>query len=784
MKQAFPSELPVIALRHPVILPAMILPMFVGEDRERLAMEAARLCGGYLLLTGCWDGAAELHGKDASAAGPPPFGCVALLLRSTELEDGRLKVLVQGIAKARILEITRTEPHRRARIEPVVEEEPPVDQELVQLMEQVRHAARKLFLIRGISSGDAGAILEGVRSPGRLADLIAMNLDPEGGVCREFTAHGDPVRRLHQVHELLRRELDRMEVRVEIELEAENALRRRHKERYLREQLRAIRRELGEWNEEGDAVLLREKIDEAGMPEAARREALRQLQRLEQMPPDAAESAVVRTYLDWLTEMPWNKVTPDRLDLREASRVLDEDHYDMERVKERILDFLGVCKLKRSVRGPILCLVGPPGVGKTSLGRSIARAMGRRFVRMSLGGIRDEAEIRGHRRTYLGALPGRIIEGIRNAGTRNPVFMLDEIDKVGRDFRGDPAAALLEVLDPEQNRNFSDHYLNVSFDLSSVLFITTANAADSIPAALLDRLEVIHLTGYTEREKIVIAEKFLLPRQLSAHGLSREVLAVHSSTLAEIVRRYTRESGVRQLEREIASLCRKVARRMAEGASPPFRVTRRALKGYLGPPPFAESEVRKDNPPGVALGLAWTPHGGEVLTVEASVMPGKGELILTGHMGEVMKESARAALSYVRSRSESLAIPSDFYTNQDVHLHVPAGAIPKDGPSAGLAMAVALVSALSRRPVRAGVAMTGEISLLGDVLPVGGLKEKVLAALRHQIREVIVPAGNEADVRELPAYVKRRLKATPVQHLGQVLGSVLGSTISGEGGDV
>ncbi|QCQ21796.1 endopeptidase La [Desulfoglaeba alkanexedens] len=784
MKQAFPSELPVIALRHPVILPAMILPMFVGEDRERLAMEAARLCGGYLLLTGCWDGAAELHGKDASAAGPPPFGCVALLLRSTELEDGRLKVLVQGIAKARILEITKTEPHRRARIEPVVEEEPPVDQELVQLMEQVRHAARRLFLIRGISSGDAGAILEGVRSPGRLADLIAMNLDPEGGVCREFTAPGDPVRRLHQVHELLRRELDRMEVRVEIELEAENALRRRHKERYLREQLRAIRRELGEWNEEGDAVLLREKIDEAGMPEAARREAIRQLQRLEQMPPDAAESAVVRTYLDWLTEMPWNKVTPDRLDLKEASRVLDEDHYDMERVKERILDFLGVCKLKRSVRGPILCLVGPPGVGKTSLGRSIARAMGRRFVRMSLGGIRDEAEIRGHRRTYLGALPGRIIEGIRNAGTRNPVFMLDEIDKVGRDFRGDPAAALLEVLDPEQNRNFSDHYLNVAFDLSSVLFITTANAADSIPAALLDRLEVIHLTGYTEREKIVIAEKFLLPRQLSAHGLSREVLAVHSRTLAEIVRRYTQESGVRQLEREIASLCRKVARRMAEGASPPFRVTRRALKGYLGPPPFAESEVRKDNPPGVALGLAWTPHGGEVLTVEASVMPGKGELILTGHMGEVMKESARAALSYVRSRSESLAIPSDFYTNQDVHLHVPAGAIPKDGPSAGLAMAVALVSALSQRPVRAGVAMTGEISLLGDVLPVGGLKEKVLAALRHQIREVIVPAGNEADVRELPAYLKRRLKAIPVQHLGQVFGSVLGSTISGERGDV
>ncbi|SMC21546.1 ATP-dependent Lon protease [Desulfacinum hydrothermale DSM 13146] len=763
----WPEDLPLLPLRHMMLFPTMILPMFISDGMERAAVEQAQSLGNYLFLATCPATGSCLTSDEAVAEGT--LGCVALILNSSPLGDGRLKILVQGIAKGRVRQVLRTAPSVLVRVEPLVEIEERPDAATLELMQRARAMGIKLFMLRGMNSADADAVVQGAGTPGRLADLLAFNLHLNPQQCCDLMALPDPVTRLHRVMALLDEELQKAEVKVEIESEAQNALVRRQRERYLREQLAAIRRELGEWDEEREIAQYRDKIEAAHMPPEAHREALRELDRLAMMQADAAEAAVVRTYLDWLLAMPWNRSTADRLDLKQAAAVLDADHHNMEKVKERILDFLGMCSLKGRVKGAILCLVGPPGVGKTSLGRSIAKAMDRRFVRISLGGIRDEAEIRGHRRTYLGALPGRIIQGLRTAGTNNPVFMLDEIDKIGTEARGDPAAALLEVLDPEQNSTFSDHYLNVPFDLSRVLFIATANSLERVPPALVDRMEVLYLSGYTEKEKMTIASDYLLPRQIQESGLEPHQLELSGPALMEIVRSYTRESGVRQLERTLATLCRKVARRLAEGGTPPFRITRPHLTQLLGPPQAKNPATAEPAVPGLAMALAWTPHGGEVLRVETAIMPGKGELILTGHLGQVMKESARAALTFIRTRHRALGLEPDFHEKTDIHIHVPAGAIPKDGPSAGMALCLSLVSALLQKPLPPAVAMTGEISLLGDVLAVGGFREKALAAARNNVKQVLIPRNNLSDVRELPSHIQRKVTFVAVDHLDQAL---------------
>jgi ATP-dependent Lon protease len=578
----------------------------------------------------------------------------------------------------------------------------------------------------------------------------------------------DPVQRLKELVPLLSREIQVLELTQKIQEQARQELDKAQREFILRQQLREIQKELGE-TPEAEIEELRQKIEEAGMPEEVKEVALRELDRLSKMHPAAAEYTVSRTYIDWLISLPWNKVTEDNLDIAHAKKVLDEDHYDLDDVKERLLEFLAVRKLKQDTKGPILCFVGPPGVGKTSLGQSIARALGRKFVRISLGGVRDEAEIRGHRRTYVGALPGRIIQGLRQAGTKNPVFMLDEVDKLGFDFRGDPAAALLEVLDPEQNHSFVDHYLDVPFDLSQVLFICTANITDTIPPALLDRMEVIRIPGYSHEEKLQIAKRYLVPRNLKEHGLTEDHVEFTDEALSVIIKQYTREAGVRNLSREIANICRKVARRVAEGNTEKVVVTPENVAEFLGPPKFLEEIAERKPQVGVATGLAWTPFGGSVLFVETTKMPGKGSLIITGHLGEIMKESAQAALSYVRSRSEQLGIPEDFFSKHDIHIHVPAGAIPKDGPSAGITMATALASLATNRPVRHDVAMTGEITLTGRILPVGGIKEKVLAAKEAGITEIILPAQNEKDLVEIPEHIRNALRFHFVENMDEVL---------------
>jgi len=564
-------------------------------------------------------------------------------------------------------------------------------------------------------------------------------------------------------------------VQAKIQSEAKEEMTKTQREYFLREQLMAIRRELGEIDEKSEELAeLRKKVRKARMPKEAEKETLKQIQRLESMHPEASEASMVRTYIDWLVEVPWSKSTKDKLDVRRAQKILDEDHYDLEKVKERIVEYIAVRKLNPSAKGPILCFIGPPGVGKTSLGRSVARTIGKKFIRISLGGVRDEAEIRGHRRTYIGALPGRIIQGLKRAGSNNPVFMMDEVDKIGADFRGDPAAALLEVLDPEQNNTFTDHYLDLPFDLSKVLFILTANASDSIPSALFDRLEVIQLSGYTSEEKKAIAKKYLIPRQLKEHGLSEKVLKISDATLIRIISDYTQEAGLRELERQIGAICRKTARRIAEGEKGTFKITSANIKHYLGIQKYETDLEQEESQVGVVTGLAWTPFGGEILRVEASIMKGSGKLTLTGLMGEVMKESAQAALSYARSRAEELGIDPDVFEEKDIHIHVPAGAIPKDGPSAGITLTTALVSALMHKPVNKDVVMTGEITLRGRILSIGGIKEKALAALRAGIYTVIIPEQNLMDLEEIPANIRRQLDFKPVRHMDEVLDIAIG----------
>ena len=765
-----PPDLPMLAVRDVVVFPNMVLPLFVGRETSVLAIEAALAQDRLIFLA---------TQKDQSVENPDPadiysVGTVSLILRMLKLPDGRLKILVQGKAKAMVQEYLKERPYFQVAMEVLPEATiAEISPEAEALMRNAREMSEKILTLKGIMSPDLLAILESIEDPGHLADLVAANLRLKIEEAQMVLEEMDPIRSLIKVNDFLRKEMEVSAIQAKIQNQAREEMDRTQREYFLREQLRAIKKELGDLDETTKEMEeYRLKIAQARMPKQAEEDALKQLSRLEQMHPDAAEASIVRTYLDWLVSLPWSKSTRDKLEVKEAKIILDEDHFNLEKVKDRILEYLSVRKLNKKMKGPILCFVGPPGVGKTSLGQSIARAMGRKFVRISLGGMRDEAEIRGHRRTYIGALPGRIIQGIKNAGSNNPVFILDEVDKIGMDFRGDPAAALLEVLDPEQNHSFSDHYLNVAFDLSRVMFITTAYLVDPIPSALRDRMEVIRLAGYTEEEKLQIVLRHLLPRQLTENGLRPQDFKITHEVIKQVIMYYTLEAGLRNLEREIGSLCRKVARRIAEGEKGPFAVTRGNLHLYLGPPRFLpDGEV--ENEVGVATGLAWTQVGGETLAVEASLMKGKGQLTLTGQLGDVMKESGQAALSYARARADRLNLAPDFYEKLDIHIHVPAGATPKDGPSAGVTMACALVSALTQIPVRRDVAMTGEITLRGKVLPIGGLKEKAIAALRARVKTVIIPAANKKDLVEIPKNVKRRLKFVAVADMDEVLNEAL-----------
>ena len=764
---SLPETLPLLPIRDVVVFPYMVLPLFVSREKSIKSLEEALSRDRLIFLVA----QKKLSEEDPSPKDLYKVGTVAVVMKMLKLPDGKVKILVQGLSKASVRETVQTAPYLLVKVEnikdPFVTE---ITLETEALMRNVREQLERIVSYGKILSPDMMFILESVDDPGRLADLVASNLDLTVEKAQEILEILDPLERLKALNELLGKEVQVLTMQAKIQSQAKDEITKTQREYYLREQMRAIRSELGEGDERSDEFkTLQHKVKKAKMPKEVEKEARRELERLEQMHPDAAEASMVRTYLDWLIDMPWSKTTTDSLDLHKAKEVLDEDHYDLEKVKERILEYLSVRKLKKKMKGPILCFIGPPGVGKTSLGRSIARALGRKFVRISLGGIRDEAEIRGHRRTYVGALPGRIIQFIKQAGSNNPVFMMDEVDKIGIDFRGDPASALLEVLDPEQNNAFSDHYLNVPFDLSRVMFITTGNLTDPIPSALRDRMEVIYLPGYTDLEKLKIARTFLLPRQTEENGISSKTLEISDKAILEIISQYTQEAGLRNLERELASICRKVARKVAEGKKEKTKISTKNLHQFLGPPPYLPDEEEKRNEVGLVTGLAWTETGGEILHVEASTTPGKGSLILTGHLGDVMKESAQAALTYARSKGKSYRISPNTLNNKEIHIHVPAGAIPKDGPSAGITMAVAIFSTLTGIPVRKDVAMTGEITLRGRVLPVGGLKEKALAALRNKIKDVIIPYLNKKDLIDLPPYVRKKINFISVKHMDEVL---------------
>jgi ATP-dependent Lon protease len=766
-----PDNLPVLPVRDIVVFPYMIIPLFVGREISIKAIEQALAENRMILL---------LSQRDLNIENPEitdlyDVGTVGMIMRMLKLPDGRVKILVQGLSKARVKGFTQTAPFITADIEKLSEVKPPA----LTIEEEAQIRTVKEQLDKAVSYGktilpDIMVVIENLDDPGRLADLVASNLGLKTDLAQEILEISDPITRLKRVSDILSREIELLIVQQKIQSEARGEIDKTQREYFLREQLKAIQKELGDIDERAEEVReFKKKIEDAKMPEKVMKEAEKQLKRLEKMHPDSAEAATIRTYLDWLVELPWAKSTKDNLDIKAAKKVLNDDHYDLEKVKERILEYLSVRKIKEKMKGPILCFIGPPGVGKTSLGRSIARSLGREFVRMSLGGVRDEAEIRGHRRTYVGALPGRIIQGIKQAGTNNPVFMLDEIDKIGMDFRGDPSSALLEVLDPEQNFAFADHYLSVPFDLTNVMFITTGNLADTIPSPLRDRMEIIYLSGYTTEEKLGIAKKYLLPKQLDEHGLTTRILTITDTALNLLISQYTREAGVRNLEREIANLCRKVAKRIAEGREKNFMISVKNLQSFLGVPKFLPEEEMEHDEVGVSTGLAWTEAGGDIIYIEATTMKGRGSLTLTGQLGDVMKESAQAALSYVRSKAKSLGIKDDVFSKTDIHIHVPAGAIPKDGPSAGITIATAVASVFTGRPVNKNIAMTGEVTLRGRVLPIGGLKEKTLAAKRMGIRKLILPKRNRKDLEDIPKYIKKDMEFIFADSMEQVLKAAL-----------
>ncbi len=769
-----PDRLPLLPIRDIVVFPYMILPLFVGRDLSVKAIESA-LAGNRLIMLAAQR---SLDIEHPTPADIYSVGTVGMVMRMLKLPDDRIKILVQGLAKARIEEFVRTEPYFEVRLAQIPETTVPGRAlEGEALMRTVKEQLERLVSLGKILMPDVMVMIETLQDPGRLADMTVSNLGLKVDAAQGVLEILDPVARLHRAGELLGAEIEVLSMQQKIQADAKGEMDKTQREYFLREQLKAIQKELGEMDERAEEVAeFRKNITAATMPEKVLKEAEKQLKRLEKMHPDTAEAATVRTYLEWMVELPWSKKTNDTLDIKAAATVLNEDHYDLEKVKERILEYLAVRKMKEKMKGPILCFVGPPGVGKTSLGKSIARALGREFVRISLGGIRDEAEIRGHRRTYVGALPGRIIQGIKQAGTRNPVFMMDEVDKVGADFRGDPSAALLEVLDPEQNTAFSDHYLGVPFDLSEVMFITTANIMDPILSALRDRMEIIEIPGYSEEEKIGIAKRFLVPRQLTEHGITAQQITFSDRTLQRIIGDYTREAGVRNLEREIANVMRKIVKKIAEGEDRRSTITPTSLPKYLGVPRHHKESEETQDLIGVSTGLAWTEAGGDIIHIEATIMKGKGALTLTGQLGNVMKESAQAALSYVRSRARQLGLKPEIFARHDIHIHVPAGAIPKDGPSAGITMATALTSAFTGRPVRHDLAMTGEVTLRGRVLEIGGLKEKILAAKRVGICTVILPKKNQKDQADIPAHLLKGMTFIFADTMDDVLAAALRRT--------
>jgi len=766
-----PDELPLLPVRDIVVFPYMVLPLFVGRELSIKAIEAALASDRLIFLSAQKNSETDIP----EAEDLHQVGTIGIIMRMLKLPDDRIKILVQGLTKARIQEFIQSQPHFAVSLEKIHEPASPVRTlETEALIRSTREALEKLVGLGKVLMPDVLTVVENLDEPGRLADIIASNLGLKVDVTQEILELKDPLNRLRRVNDLLNKEQDVMSMQHKIQAEAKGEMDKTQREYFLREQVKAIQKELGELDDRAEEVTeFKRRIQEALMPEKVLKEAEKQLKRLEKMHPDTAEAGTVRTYLEWLVELPWGKKSEDHLEIPQASKILNEDHYDLERVKERILEYLAVRKLKPKMKGPILCFVGPPGVGKTSLGKSIARTLGREFVRMSLGGTRDEAEIRGHRRTYVGALPGRIIQGLKQAGTNNPVFMLDEVDKVGMDFRGDPSAALLEVLDPEQNYAFVDHYLGVPFDLSDVMFITTANLMDPILSALRDRMEIIDIPGYSEEEKLGIAQRYLVPRQLEEHGITERHLHLSDSAIRDIIAHYTKEAGVRNLERELAHIMRKVAKFVAEGKIKQYRVTTHNLHRYLGVPKYLPDQEQEKDEVGVATGLAWTETGGDVLYIEASATKGKGNLTLTGHLGEVMKESAHAALTFIRSQAKSLRIDPEQFSKKDIHIHVPAGAIPKDGPSAGITMATALASCLGGFPVKKDIAMTGEVTLRGRVLPIGGLKEKILAAKRANLQGVILPKRNKKDLDDIPKHLLKGLQFVFVDHMPDVLKAAL-----------
>ena len=773
-KLSIPPELPILPLRDTVLFPNSFMPLAVAREASVRLIDEATATGRMIgVFTQREAGTEEPLQEDLY-----PIGTATHIHKLFKLPDGSLRLIVQGLARIRLDRLVHTRPYLRGLVSVADEQLREEDHlEIDALQRNIKSNFQQVVSLSPLLSDDLQALAANITDPGKLADFIASSLTTIGTAVKQKVLETLDIRaRMDVLNRLLIKELEVLELGSKIQSQVQSEVGKNQREYFLREQLKAIQKELGEGDDQAkETEELRAKIDAAGMPEGVKKEALRELDRLSKMPVAAAEYTVSRTYLDWLVALPWAKRTEDSIDLRRTKDVLDADHSGLEKVKDRVLEYLAVRKLNPDVKGPILCFLGPPGVGKTSLARSIANALGRKFVRVSLGGMRDEAEIRGHRRTYIGALPGQVIQGLRRAESKNPVFILDEIDKLGMDFRGDPASALLEVLDPEQNNTFRDHYLDVPFDLSEVLFLTTANVMDPIPPPLRDRMEVLELAGYTEEEKLKIAFEHLIAKQVKNHGLTPEQMQFTEPAMRSVIRNYTREAGVRNLEREIGALCRKVARRRAEGDESPVVITPEAVTQFLGAPMFLDEEIEnRTKDPGVAVGLAWTPAGGEVLFVEASRMQGGGSLTLTGHLGDVMKESARTALSWFRSNAPHYGVDPAFYKDSEVHLHVPSGAIPKDGPSAGVTMVTALASELSGRAVRGDLAMTGEITLSGRVLPVGGVKEKVLAARRHGIKEMILPRQNEKNVREdLTEELRSELTLHYVSEIEEVLAIAL-----------
>src|SRR6266480_3977342 len=763
-------ELPLVALRETVIFPEMIVPLQVGRDKSVAALNAAVAEGGRIALVTQRQADQEDIIDPAQLYG---VGTVAKIAQVVQLQDGTVRAIIQGQARMRVHGFAQTDPHIRARVEELTDA-PSTDVEVQALMRSVQAQVEQYVQAGAPVPPEAAVAARNITEPGLLADMTAYSPDMTTEQRQELLETIDVAERLKIASAFLAHQIEVHELKGKIQSEVKSEMDKTQREYILREQLKAIQRELGEEDpQQAEINELREKVEAAGMPEEIKARAIKEIDRMSRIPSASPEVGVIRTYVDWLVSLPWNVSTDDQLDIKTAAKILDEDHYGLEKIKERILEYLAVRTLADTIRSPILAFVGPPGVGKTSLGRSIARAMGRKFVRMSLGGIHDEAEIRGHRRTYIGALPGRVIQSIKTAASANPVFMLDEIDKVGMDFRGDPSSALLEVLDPEQNFSFQDNYLEVPFDLSKVLFIATANMLDTIPPALRDRMEVIQLPGYTQLEKLRIAQKFLMPKQLEAHGLTDKQLTIEEPAMVRLIQAFTKEAGVRNLEREIANLARKVARRVADDSKVKVVVKASELEDYLGPARFDYGELEAEDQIGMATGLVVSDAGGDIVQIESTRMQGKDEIILTGQLGSVMQESARAGLSYVRARAKELGIDADSFGKETIHIHVPAGATPKDGPSAGVTMATAVASLLTGKPVRRDLAMTGEITLRGRVLPIGGLKSKLLAAHLAGVKTVLIPRRNEKDLIEVPDEIRQQLRIVPVDSMDEVLAEAL-----------